>query len=88
MAMTNERLLEIGGLKAFAEERVKPSKAKVCPRCKHVNSPLADYCGRCGMVLDEKEAQKLVDRDKEFAELKRKMDMFFERSEAWKKTME
>jgi integrase/recombinase XerD len=88
MAMTNERLLEIEGVKAFESEKVKASKARVCPRCKHLNSPLADYCASCGMVLDEKEAQRLVDQAKELEELKRKMDVLFERSEAWKKTME
>jgi len=92
MSMTNELLLEIEGMKALEVSDKKASRSRACPRCKHLNSPLAEYCGRCGMVLDEKEAQKeaqkLVDRDKEFAELKRKMDELFERSEAWKKTME
>jgi len=55
---------------------VKPSKARVCPRCKHLNSPLAEYCGRCGMVLDEKVAQKLIEREK-------KIDWVLKKMERW-----
>lgn len=28
---------------------------KRCPRCRHLNAPTDRFCGRCGLVLDERE---------------------------------
>jgi len=68
MSMTNKRLLEIQGLR---EEKVeeKIAQARLCPRCKFLNSPLSEYCGRCGMVLDERTAQLLMEKERKREEL-------------------
>jgi len=68
MPMTNQRLLEIHGLKQ-REMTEKATKARVCPRCKFLNSPLSEYCGRCGMVLDEKTAQSLTKDAEDFRKI-------------------
>jgi len=69
MAMTNQRLLEAAGL-VEEEGEVKTSvNPQACPRCKFLNSPLSEYCGRCGMVLDEKTAQLLMEKERKREEL-------------------
>jgi len=76
MSMTNERLLEIEGL--AKQDAKKASRDRRCPRCKFLNSPLSEYCGRCGMVLDEATAQKLIRKEEELEELKRNMPKVIE----------
>ena len=38
------------------QEKMKPIK---CPRCGHMNAPTDFYCGRCALILDEKERLRL-----------------------------
>jgi len=81
---TDNKMLEIYGLKREGKEKEEELKPKECPRCKYINGPTDRFCGRCGAVLDEEEAvmirmqgQKLA---KEFPDIaiedpKRLMDM-------------
>jgi len=59
MTMTNEKLLEIHGLKSVEADEQR--KTKVCYRCNFVNGPLARQCKRCGLPLDVEEAMRLDD---------------------------
>jgi len=77
MAMTNQRLLEIQGLKQQELEK-KVTKARSCPRCKFLNSPLSEYCGRCGMVLDEKVAQQLISEKRDLEKLRQHLPRLME----------
>jgi len=38
------------------QEKIKPIK---CPRCGYINAPTDFYCGRCALILDEKERLRL-----------------------------
>ncbi len=53
----DEKLLEVAGLKKRDGRRLL--RPKVCPRCGASNPPNAEFCGRCGMVLDERAAMEL-----------------------------
>jgi len=56
---TDNKMLEIYGLKKKEKEKEKELKPKVCPRCKYINGPTDRFCSRCGEVLDEEEAVKI-----------------------------
>jgi len=40
-----------------------------CPRCRVENDCLSKYCRKCGMVLDEKTAQLLMENERKREEL-------------------
>lgn len=41
------------------DEREEVAKPIKCPRCGHVNAPTDRYCGRCALILDERERLRL-----------------------------
>lgn len=41
----------------------KPFKPRRCLRCSTENPPEAKYCSQCSLILDEVEAQRLIERD-------------------------
>ncbi len=47
-----------GLLEEEEEEETKQTRPKKCPRCNETNGPTAQFCQRCGFVLDEKERAK------------------------------
>ena len=55
-------LLSIYGIKVRGKESdvLKPN---ICPRCRENNPPTNKYCSKCGMILDEAEAIKLMRRE-------------------------
>lgn len=55
----------------IAESLTEP---QACPRCKADNDSLSRYCRVCGMVLDEEEAVKLMDRDEELRRIQAILD--------------
>jgi len=57
----------------------------VCPRCKFLNSPLSEYCGRCGMVLDEVTAQKVQKEQAQMQKLRDNLPRLMEALELLKK---
>jgi len=54
------KILELNGLKPSEKQR-ELMKTRKCLRCEFTNDPSSQYCCKCGMVLDEKEALKLKD---------------------------
>jgi len=84
MAMTNQRLLEAAG---FADEEIEVKKGvnpQACPRCKFLNSPLSEFCGRCGMVLDEATALKVQEEQKDLEVIRSKLPELLEAVELLK----
>jgi integrase len=57
---TDDAILKLHGIKSPEKEEIK-LKPRKCPRCKFVNSSVADFCNRCGMVLRLEVAAKLED---------------------------
>jgi len=50
----------IYGLEAEEEEeKEKMAKPVMCPRCGYMNAPTDKYCGRCALILDEKERLRI-----------------------------
>ena len=49
-----DRLYEIG-----EEEKPKLAKPRKCPRCENINDPMAVYCSKCGLILDERKRIEL-----------------------------
>jgi integrase/recombinase XerD len=72
----NEIILRAAGKlskdKQVKESLVQPQK---CPRCKTENDALAKFCKTCGMVLNLKDAQEIMDRQNFMKE----MDKIFKR---------
>ena len=64
---TDNKMLEIYGLKREEKEKEEELKPKECPRCKYINSPTDRFCSRCGAVLDEEEAVKIRLQGQELA---------------------
>lgn len=56
---------ESHGKKLMPLEEIGPSPLapKVCWRCGHENVATHVFCARCGIVLDKKEAFKMVERE-------------------------
>jgi integrase len=57
---TDDAILKLHGIKSPEKEEIK-LKPRKCPRCKFVNSSVADFCNRCGMVLKLEVAAELED---------------------------
>lgn len=65
----NEIVLKAYG-KLEEQDFVEPSaKPQTCVRCKKENDALAKYCRVCGMVLDERTAQLLMEKERKREEL-------------------
>lgn len=60
----NELVLKAYGKLGREEIRESLSKPRSCPRCHVENDSLSKYCRVCGMVLDEKEAILVMEREK------------------------
>jgi len=69
-------LEKVAGVKIEEEEEKKPSKLepKICPRCGWENVPEALYCSGCGLVLDEKMAFKIREKEEEKTETIEKLE--------------
>lgn len=50
---------KIYGLEVEEEEKEKMAKPVKCPRCGYLNAPTDKYCGRCALILDEKERLRI-----------------------------
>jgi site-specific recombinase XerD len=50
---------KIYGLEVEEEEKEKMAKPVKCPRCGYMNAPTDKYCGRCALILDEKERLRI-----------------------------
>ncbi len=50
---------KIYGLEVEEEEKEKMAKPVKCPRCGYLNAPTDKYCGRCTLILDEKERLRI-----------------------------
>ncbi len=50
---------KIYGLEVEEEEKEKMAKPVRCPRCGYLNAPTDKYCGRCALILDEKERLRI-----------------------------
>lgn len=57
----DNRILEINGLKKVEKKELDN---RLCPRCKTVNSPVAELCENCGMALNVKTAMEEIDAGK------------------------
>ena len=64
----DDKILQLHNLKPKAEDRESAMRAKQCPRCQYINSPVNRYCGRCGTILDEGERVKLEIESRQHAE--------------------
>ncbi|MBI2076272.1 MAG: site-specific integrase [Candidatus Aenigmarchaeota archaeon] len=52
-------LLNVYGIKKEETEKEKSKlKPKVCIRCRMQNPATVDFCGRCGLILDEKKRER------------------------------
>jgi len=76
-------LLKLHGFET-EEKKEEKFKAKICPRCKEKNSPLAKFCSKCGLALDIKLA---IELDKRRAQLDRLMDLLVSDPEVQKVIM-
>ena len=47
------------GIEEEEEEKEKLAKPLKCPRCGYLNAPTDRFCGRCALILDEKERLRL-----------------------------
>ncbi len=56
------------GFEEQEEEKEVEAKPKRCSRCGYVNAPTDKYCGRCALILDEKERAKLEVEEPKIAE--------------------
>jgi ribosomal protein L40E len=52
-------ILKAHGYKVPEEEVGRQKSPKFCPRCRTKNSPLAQFCSKCGLALDLKAVMKL-----------------------------
>ncbi len=50
---------KVYGLEVEEEEKGKMAKPVKCPRCGYMNAPTDKYCGRCALILDEKERLRI-----------------------------
>ncbi|HID44012.1 MAG TPA: integrase, partial [Archaeoglobaceae archaeon] len=46
---------KIYGLEEEEDEKERTIQPQKCPRCGYINAPTDRYCGRCALILDEKE---------------------------------
>jgi site-specific recombinase XerD/ribosomal protein S27AE len=47
------------GIEEEEEEKERVAKPIKCPRCGYINAPTDRFCGRCALILDEKERLRL-----------------------------
>ena len=58
-------ILRVYGIeKQVDKERNVTYVPKVCPRCKEQNSNASQYCYKCGMPLDQKALDELIENQK------------------------
>ena len=50
---------KIYGLEEEEDEKERTIQPQKCPRCGYINAPTDRYCGRCALILDEKERLRL-----------------------------
>lgn len=62
----DDKILQVEGVKQ--REKLKDDELKPieCPRCQYINSPVNQYCGRCGLILDEGERVKVDIKSRQF----------------------
>ena len=63
---SNSTFLALAGVKTKEETTIKINvlQPKKCLNCQEINSVTMSYCGKCGFVLNEKEATKMVQQKK------------------------
>ena len=58
----DDAILKMHGI-VKGDIRTDSLRVGVCPRCKHINPEIENYCGKCGLPLTQTEAQK-IENDK------------------------
>jgi integrase/recombinase XerD len=58
----DDAILKMHGI-VKGDIRTDSLRVGVCPRCKHINPEIENYCGKCGLPLTQTEAKKL-EKDK------------------------
>ncbi len=74
-------ILKVHGIENNGDKEESKFTPKNCIRCEYSNAPTNKLCGRCGMVLDEKEAIRLVKEETEKKRAFDAMDWLFEDEE-------
>jgi len=63
-------ILRIHGKLSDNEEKKEEEIDSIrCPRCKHENLSVLDFCGMCGLPLNEKIALEMREKEKEFLKM-------------------
>jgi integrase/recombinase XerD len=60
---TDRAILEASGIDIEMDKPKSVMKPRKCRKCKTVNEVTNKYCKICGMPLDEKESEKLIEND-------------------------
>ena len=60
---TDRAILEASGIEIEKDKSESITKPKKCGKCKTINEVTNKYCKICGLSLDEKESQKLIEND-------------------------
>ncbi|MBT6995419.1 tyrosine-type recombinase/integrase [Candidatus Woesearchaeota archaeon] len=60
---TDRAILEASGIEIEKDKSESIMKPKKCGKCKTINEVTNKYCKICGLSLDEKESQKLIEND-------------------------
>jgi len=58
----DDAIREVYGLEPERKKRLAPRR---CPRCNELNLPSAQFCNRCGLILDEEKRLKLQFKENE-----------------------
>ncbi len=92
---SKEAFLNLAGVKQ--EEEVIEDKSldlQKCLNCGESNSATMVYCGKCGFILSEEEARKVIEADREEKDQKKRMEAFIQLilakehlDKEWKKLM-
>ena len=60
---TDNAILKLSGLVVEEKKQVQELKPKACTRCKTINEVTNKFCKLCGLVLDQEEANRLIEDD-------------------------
>jgi integrase/recombinase XerD len=62
---TDNSILEMNGIQISKEKKDSKMKPKQCLRCKTINEATNRFCRLCGLILDEEEANRILEKDSE-----------------------
>jgi len=72
-------LNKVYGFEETKEENGKEINLIKCPRCKENNAPTNKFCSKCGMILDEEEANRILEIENKRKEVDKLMDLLSEK---------